>query len=461
MLRRTVPPPNQRSDRERVLALLKRHGWNATSFQTLESDFRYWFHGDDACVAYVDTGGAWVAAGAPITAAEQLAEVAQAFVQAAAAEGRRACLFGAEARFCERVSWSAMLVGEQPVWEPARWGGVLRSSRSLREQLRRARAKGVVARSVSRGELEDPGSPLRGEVERLMARWASSRPMAPMGFLVQLEPFSFAGERRYVVAEAGGAVVGFLAAVPVYARRGLFLEDLLRDPSAPNGTTELLVDQAMRAAAAEERLYVTLGLAPLAGPVRRGLRAARRIGARLYDFQGLYAFKAKLRPDGWAPIYLVVPPGGHGLVAIYDTLAAFSRGGLLRFGLATLLRGPAVIFEVLGWLLVPWTALLALAPAARWFPSPAVKWAWVAFDVGLAPAMLRLSRRYGQRLSLALAVLVTCDAALTLGQALLFNVPRARGAFEAAVVATAVAAPAVAAALLWSARMHKPERRFG
>ncbi|WP_433927247.1 phosphatidylglycerol lysyltransferase domain-containing protein [Sorangium cellulosum] len=194
--------------------MLKRYGWNATSFQTLESDFRYWFHGDDACVAYVDTGSAWVAAGAPLAAAERLAEVAQAFVEAAAAAGRRACLFGAEARFSEQVPWSAMLIGEQPVWDPARWGAVLRSSRKLREQLRRARAKGVVARPVSPGELEDAESPLRRGVERLMARWAFSRPMAPMGFLVQLEPFSFAGERRYVVAEAGGAVVGFLAAVP-------------------------------------------------------------------------------------------------------------------------------------------------------------------------------------------------------------------------------------------------------
>ncbi|XXT25005.1 hypothetical protein WME94_26075 [Sorangium sp. So ce429] len=187
------------------------------------------------------------------------------------------------------------------------------------------------------------------------------------------------------------------------------------------------------------------------------MRAAQRLGARLYDFQGLHAFKAKLRPDGWAPIYLVYPPGGHGLVAIHDALAAFARGGLLRFGLSTLLRGPAVVFEVLGWLLIPWTALLALAPAARWFPSPAMKWAWVAFDVYLAPAMLRLSRRHGQTLSLVLAALVTCDAALTLTQALLFNLPRARGALELAVAGVAVAAPTAAAVLLWSARMHRQD----
>ena len=42
--------------RARALALLRRHGWNATSFQILEPGFNYWFDGDDACVAYIDTG---------------------------------------------------------------------------------------------------------------------------------------------------------------------------------------------------------------------------------------------------------------------------------------------------------------------------------------------------------------------------------------------------------------------
>ena len=31
------------SERERVLGLLRRHGWNSTSFQVLEQGFAYWF----------------------------------------------------------------------------------------------------------------------------------------------------------------------------------------------------------------------------------------------------------------------------------------------------------------------------------------------------------------------------------------------------------------------------------
>src|SRR5690242_18866536 len=109
------------ASRERVLALLERHGWNATSFQVLEPGFRYWFSGDDACVGYVDTGRAWVAAGAPIAAPERLAEVTAEFARAAAAAGRRTCLFATEGRFREAVDWPALRIGEQPIWSPAAW----------------------------------------------------------------------------------------------------------------------------------------------------------------------------------------------------------------------------------------------------------------------------------------------------------------------------------------------------
>ena len=50
-------------DRARAARLAMRFGFNATAFQTLGDGFSYFFVGDDACVPYVDTGRAWVAAG--------------------------------------------------------------------------------------------------------------------------------------------------------------------------------------------------------------------------------------------------------------------------------------------------------------------------------------------------------------------------------------------------------------
>ncbi|HEY4243529.1 MAG TPA: DUF2156 domain-containing protein [Kofleriaceae bacterium] len=442
------------TDQERVLALLKRFGWNATSFQILEPNFRYFFADDDACVGYVDTGSAWVAAGPPICAQDRIPEVTACFAAAAAAAHRRASLFGTESRFHEHVGWPAMRVGDQPTWAPSAWTAALKGSSSLREQLRRARAKGVRIRLASAEELV-AGQPLRTSLDALIARWLASRTIAPMGFLVQVQPFTFPAERRYFVAEREGAAVGFLGVIPIYARRGWFFEDFLRDPAAPNGTIECLVDAGMRAAVMEGIDYVTLGLVPLAGEVSPWLRAARKAGNALYDFEGLRAFKAKLKPQLWDPIFLAYPPGRNGIVAIYDTLRAFARGGLLRFGFETLLRGPAVVMRVLAVLLVFWTALLATPISARWFPSPTWQYGWVAFDVCVATALWTLSYRWRRGLANVLASVITADALVTLGQALAFDVPSHRTLLDFGVMGAAVAAPTVAAAMLWNARANR------
>src|SRR5215471_11589021 len=164
---------SQHDERARVLALVRRYGWNATSFQVLEPGYRFFFVDADACVAYVDTGRAWVAAGAPLAAEARFESVAAAFCAAARAAGRRACFFATEDRFTSRVPLRALLVGEQPVWEPEIWNAALRESPSLREQLRRARAKGVrvhaIAIDARTPEAAPP--PLHDAMAKVITRW--------------------------------------------------------------------------------------------------------------------------------------------------------------------------------------------------------------------------------------------------------------------------------------------------
>jgi phosphatidylglycerol lysyltransferase len=325
-------------DRARVLGLIERHGWNATAFQTLESGYAYAFFGDDACVAYVDTGSAYVAAGAPIAAPEQLARVASEFVALCSAAGRRCCFFATEARF-QRVAKgvSSLRIGEQPVWDPADWRRILGQHRSLREQLRRARAKGVRVRAVAVDEFES--MQLGASLTRLIERWLAAHELAPLDFLVRIEPLTFPEHRRCFVAELGGRVIGFAGVVPVPARNGWFLEDLIRDPEAPNGTSELLVDAVMSQAHVAGVGWLTLGLSPLAGDVAAPLRLARRGSAWLYDFHGLWRYRAKLRPRFWAPLYLSFPRTQNAAISLADALRAFANGGLLRFMWRTLTRG--------------------------------------------------------------------------------------------------------------------------
>jgi len=434
-----------------VLALLKRHGHEATSFAALGAGFRYL--GDaDACVPFVDTGGAWVAAGGPIASAERLPEVAEAFVAEAQRRGRRALFFATEGPFVERApAMSALLVGEQPFWTPSAWPETVRRVKSLREQLRRARAKKVVVELLDGDDVRE-GSPRRKEILALVERWLGTRTMAPMGFVVQVEPFVLPEERRYFVALREQKLVGVLVLVPIFARSGWFLEDFLRDPLAPNGTVELLFDAAMTRLAAEGATTATMGIAPLAGPVSPWLRRARTWGRPLYDFAGLRAFKTKLRPERWEPVYVSLPPRRSVLLAIYDVLTAFSGRGLIPFGITTLFRGPDLVMGFLTALLVPWTALLAFAAPPRWFPDPWVQDAWVGFDALLTFGLVTLVLRWQRGLSTLLASAITLDALVTLVEALVWNVPRMLHAGDALALLGAVAAPAFAAVVMWRSR---------
>jgi phosphatidylglycerol lysyltransferase len=447
------------AERRRVLAILKRHGWNSTSFQVLEPGLSYWFGGDDVCVAYMDTGRAWVVAGAPIASEENLAAASATFCRLAREKGRRVAFFAAERRLLSAFPGGAISIGEQPIYDPAEWGATVAGTRSLREQLNRARSKGVSVQRVAPAELSARSSPLRLEIEALIARWVGQRPMPPMGFLVRVHPFSFVEERRSFVARKDGAVIGFAGVIPIYARNGCFIEDLIRAPHAPNGTVELLVDAAMRDAAASGKTYVTLGLAPLAGAVEFWLSTARKYGSALYDFAGLAAFKAKFRPKEWATLYLAYPPRASSYLAVYDSLAAFARGRLLRYGLEAFLRGPDIVVRLLAALLVPWTVLLALLDGPRWFGAAWVQWFWVVFDVALCATLLALSTQKRRRLANIVLGLVIFDALASLVQALVIAVPRIRTGAEAVIVVAGVLAPTLACIVLTNFRRRVQRNR--
>ena len=200
---------------------------------------------------------------------------------------------------------------------------------------------------------------------------------------------------------------------------------------------------------------VTLGLAPLAGAGGPGAAAGALGGV------GALRLRGAAGVQGAAPSHPLEPDSprlpahaGRGPDDGLDVLEAFARGHLLTFGLRTLLRGPPVVVGLLAALLVPWTVLLALAEPWH-FPAAWVRWAWVAFDVVLAAALFRLVLRWSNRLSRVVVAAVGADAAVTVGEVLLWNVPRIRGVADALVSLVAVSAPSLAFVILWRARVRR------
>jgi phosphatidylglycerol lysyltransferase len=289
-------------------------------------------------------------AGAPVCASERLAETAAAFAQDARREGRWLCYFGAQERLntalAARGPMSVLLLGAQPFWDPRHWHSIIAGKASLRAQLARARNKKVI---VQPWRDEDAGH--HPALQRCLREWLQTRGLPPMHFLVEWNILPHLLDRRLFVAKRGGEVIGFLIASPVPLRNGWLIEQIIRGRAAPNGTTELLLDTAMRALAAEGAGYVTLGLSPLSRAVSQHPPPPRSVrlllawvrvhGRRFYNFEGLEHFKSKFQPEGWEPIYAATNRPRISVRTLYAIAGAFGGASPLWFVGRAVLRALA------------------------------------------------------------------------------------------------------------------------
>lgn len=319
------------------------------SCQLLTRGLTYWFPPEgDGVVGYVTAARTRVVAAAPVCPPERLAEVTRAFAADAAREGERVCYFGAQAPLLDALTWQTptarMVLGAEPGWDPANWPNVLRRKASLRAQLARARHKDVTVVAV------DP-EVARSEpaFRQCLKDWLATRHLPPMHFLVEPDALAVPGDHQVFASYRGSSVVGYLVAVPIPRRNGWLIQQIIRSHTTPNGTAELLVDAAMRTFAECGATYVTLGLAPLSThapdhdhsvppTVRLLFDGMRTYGQPFYNFAGLDAFKAKLQPETWEPIYAVSNEreiSFHTLYAITEAFAGvppliFFSYGLVR-----------------------------------------------------------------------------------------------------------------------------------
>ena len=327
-------------------ALVLRHGWNTTSYQILNPVFSHWFSDTgDAVVGVVKRRRVWVVGGAPVCPPDRLEPVTREFEEAARRAGAGVCYVGAQDRLAQRCfpdpAYSGAILGAEPWWDPADWPRLLIAHPSLRAQLNRARNKGA------RVELLPPADVAPPEVHAVLHAWLATRGLPPLGFLTSPWLLDTLRDRRLFVARRETRVVAFLILTPIPGRRGWLVEQIVRGREAPNGVAELLIDAAFRWMSESGTRFVTLGLAPLAEAgdgIRpdlpwwlRGTLAWLRVhGQRFYNFDGLFAFKAKLHPAGWHPVYAIANEARISLRTMLGVGQAVVGGDLLGFGVRAL-----------------------------------------------------------------------------------------------------------------------------
>lgn len=323
------------TDPERARQMVLEHGWNSTAYQILNPGIEHWFSpSGSAVVGFVRQPRQWLGAGAPVCAPEDLPRIAQDFENEAQRHDCRVCYFCAAGRlenlYRTSPQHSVITIGAEPVWNPHDWAAMADGHASVRAQLNRARNKGVRI-------LPWPAEQARGnsDLRNCLNDWLSHRHFPPLHFMT--EPDTLDGvlrDRLLWVAVRGEKPIGFLLASPATRRNGYLLEQIVRTSDAPNGTAELLIDAAMRSLAELNCTFATLGLVALAKHVEKEmarnplwLRAllawARAHGCRFYNFQGLEAFRTKLHPQMWEPVYAISNEKSFSPMTLHAVAAAF------------------------------------------------------------------------------------------------------------------------------------------
>jgi len=329
------------SQLSRAREIVLMHGGSATSYQIINPQMKLWFSStDDAVAGYIVRNSVRAVAGLPVSDSQRMRDVVQEFELDAEAAGERVCYFGSELAHEDlpgkKRSYSMIQLGAQPSWSPGHWDTMLSRRASVRAQLNRARNKGLSVVECFEGI-----SRSKQETYRCLDEWIASRGLPPLGFLAESGMIRFLYDRRLFLALRENEVVAYLIAAPIPRRNGWLIEQNVRGEKAPNGTSELLIDAAVRAFSKEGCDYATLGLAPLSvrhtasgavNPlwVRLLFSAIRACGDRFYNFRGIDTFKAKFAPQSWEPVFAISNEPVFSFSTLYALASAFSHASPIR-----------------------------------------------------------------------------------------------------------------------------------
>lgn len=311
-----LTPPDPTID---LLRLYQLHGYNAHALVGVGPGIHLWNSPEnEGAVPYNEFGKVWLVPGDPLASAENLAKVSDSFLRKAHADGRVVGFMPATGHFAKHSSslgLRAVKIGAAPYFDLTTWAPRGDRAKKARAGVNQARRAGVRVTEVV--EVDER---LVRETACLCKSWLTTRRSAiRFEWLFTVDLFQHKDEKKYFTArDATGRLVGFLAASPIPARDGWYLEDVLRSRNAPNGTTDLLVVEVLNSLKHDGAKLATLGTAVLAtegdvdtevyiAPVLSRLtRSVVRCFSIFYNFDGVRHFKAKFAPSWWESEYILM-----------------------------------------------------------------------------------------------------------------------------------------------------------
>jgi phosphatidylglycerol lysyltransferase len=286
-------------------------------------------------VMYGVRGGTWVALGDPVGPPGRLAGLVRLFLE-------RCDDFGGVPVFYE--------IGKEGLHRYADFGltfvklgeeaRVDLSSFSLeggqaskhRQALKRLEKEGATFRIISAAEVPA----VMDQLHAVSDDWLRDKTGGEKAFSLGFFDASYVQRFPVAVVERRGRIEAFANVWPGPGKVELSVDLMRYREDAPKGVMEALFVHLLRWGREEGYSWFGLGMAPLSGFERSPVAPLwARLGGflyhhgeKLYNFQGLRAYKEKFNPV-WEPHYLAYP-GGLALARIVADVAALISGGYRR-----------------------------------------------------------------------------------------------------------------------------------
>ncbi|MBO9445343.1 bifunctional lysylphosphatidylglycerol flippase/synthetase MprF, partial [Ruegeria sp. R14_0] len=290
--------------------------------------------GEDAFLAYADTGNAVISKGEPVgdeTAGQQLIWQLR---EMADREGKLCAFYSVSTKYLPTfldLGLSILKIGEVarvPLKDFSLDG---KSRKRFRQAKNRAEREGYVFEIIPKENL----APVLPELRKISDDWLQHKAGAEKGFALggfddeYLSYFDHAVLRK----EEGGQIMAFANLFQGGHKSELSLDLMRYEPDSPSFVMDALFAEMMSWGAEQGFHWFSLGAAPFSGIENRQLASFwNRVGGFVYEhgeqfyhFEGLRSFKQKFDPE-WSPNYLASPGGLAAPRILYEVNILISGG---------------------------------------------------------------------------------------------------------------------------------------
>jgi lysyl-tRNA synthetase, class II len=306
-------------DRDRLREMLDRHGDDdSLGYFALRSDKQLvWAPSGKAAIAYRVINGVSLASGDPLGLPSEWPRAIGQWLTDCAAHGWTPAVLGcgtSGGKAYRKSGLDVIELGDEAIVAPARFSLDGRAMRGVRQAVARMRRAGYTCAVLRQRDL-----PPETLAEVVSCADALRDGKVERGFSMALSRLGDPADADCLLVlcrDEAGVLRGVLQFVP-WGRRGLSLDLMRGDRTAPNGLTELMVVSAIEAAGDLGVQRISLNFAVLrsvfaraeelgAGPVIRLWCRVLRAASRLWQIESLYRANAKYLPD-WQPRFLCFP----------------------------------------------------------------------------------------------------------------------------------------------------------